>query len=270
VTVRPRRLDYSVEHMLGRAIPLNEAGERIACTSVTDGVAARPNGDAITERASGTAPYTRIVVERKRELTEASEARFWSGVADAEKFFMGEADVQRALLKLARLLDQARIPYAVLGAMALNEYGYRRVTIDIDVLLTAEGLEAFRTLALGRGYVEQFPGSRGLRDPEHGVPIDVVVSGEYPGDGRPKPVRFPDPETVGVRGARVTLVPLSVLVELKIASGMSAPHRLRDLADVLELIRTSHLPVEFAEQLDPSVRQKYRELWEAAQAAEPE
>lgn len=183
---------------------------------------------------------------------------------------MGDADVQRALLKLGRLLDEARIPYAILGAMALNEYGYRRVTIDVDVLLTAEGLEAFRAMALGRGYVEQFPGSRGVRDTEHGVPIDVIVSGEYPGDGRPKPVRFPDPDTVGVRGARVTLVPLSVLIELKLASGMSAPHRLRDLADVLELIRASHLPAELAEQLDPSVRQKYRELWEAAQAADPE
>lgn len=215
-------------------------------------------------------PYTRTVADGNRQLTQESEDRFWSGVAEAGRFFMGDADVQHALVKLARLLDEARIPYAILGAMALNEYGYRRVTIDVDVLLTPEGLEAFRAVALGRGYVEKFPGSRGMRDTEHGVPIDIVVSGEYPGDGRPKPVRFPDPETVGVRGARVTLVPLSVLIELKLASGMSAPHRLRDLADVLELIRVSHLPAELAEQLDPSVRKKYRELWEAAQAAEPE
>ncbi|MGH6689396.1 MAG: hypothetical protein ACREF4_01760, partial [Gammaproteobacteria bacterium] len=151
-----------------------------------------------------------------------------------------------------------------------NEYGYRRVTIDVDVLLTADGLEAFKATALGRGYAEKFPGSRGMRDTEFGVPIDVVVSGEYPGDGRPKPVRFPDPGVVGVRGARVTLVPLAVLIELKLASGMSAPHRLRDLADVLELIRVSHLPAELADQLDPSVRGKYRELWGAAQAAESE
>jgi hypothetical protein len=215
-------------------------------------------------------PYTRVVAPTERQLAPDSEDRFWSGVAYAGRFFMAEAEVQHALLKLARLLDEARIPYAVLGAMALNEYGYRRVTIDIDVLLTAEGLEAFKALALGRGYAEKFPGSRGMRDTEHGVPIDVVVSGEYPGDGRPKPVRFPDPETVGVRGARVTLVPLPALIELKLASGMSAPHRLRDLADVLELIRVAHLPATLAEQLDPSVRQKYRELWDAAQAAEPE
>lgn len=183
---------------------------------------------------------------------------------------MGEADVQQALVKLAHLLDEARIPYALIGAMALNEYGYRRVTVDIDILLTRDGLDALKGRALGRGYVEKFPGSRGLRDTEHNVPIDVIVTGEYPGDGRPKPVRFPDPAQTAVRGARVALIPLPVLVELKLASGMSAPHRLRDLADILELIRVARLPVTLAEELDPSVRDKYRELWEAAQTAEPE
>ncbi len=183
---------------------------------------------------------------------------------------MGEADVQRALLKLARLLDEARIPYAIVGAMALNEYGYRRVTVDVDLLLTREGLDALKARAVGRGYVEKFPGSRGLRDTEHGVPIDVVLAGEYPGDGRPKAVRFPDPAEAAVRRAGVALLPLPRLVELKLASGMTAPHRLRDLADVLELIRTAHLPAGLADELDASVRDKYRELWQAAQTPEPE
>jgi hypothetical protein len=154
--------------------------------------------------------------------------------------------------------------------MALNEYGYRRVTVDIDILLSREGLDELRRRAPGHGYVEKFPGSRGLRDTEHGVPIDVLVAGEYPGDGRPKPVQFPDPARVAVRGVRVSLLPLPALVELKLASGMSAPHRLRDLADVLELIRTARLPAQLAEALDLSVRDKYRELWQAAQVSEPE
>jgi hypothetical protein len=207
---------------------------------------------------------------RRTELHPESEARFWSGVADATRFFMGDADVQQALFKLARLLDEAGIPYAVVGAMALNEYGYRRVTVDVDVLLTREGLDALKARALGRGYTEKFSGSRGMRDTEHNVPIDFVISGEYPGDGQPKPVRFPDPAQVATRGARVALVPLTVLVELKLASGMTAPHRLRDLADVLELIRAARLPAALAEELDASVREKYRELWQAAQTPEAE
>ena len=56
------------------------------------------------------------------------------------------------------------------------------------VLLTPEGLAAFKAHALGRGYVEKFPGSRVMRDTEHGVDIYVVLTGTFPGDGKPKPV----------------------------------------------------------------------------------
>src|SRR5262245_24296516 len=181
---------------------------------------------------------------------------------------MGDADVQKALERLAAALDAQHIPYAIIGAMALNEFGYRRVTIDIDVLLTTEGLAAFRERHLGRGYIEKFPGSRGLRDVEHGVDIDVVLAGTYPGDGQPKPVAFPDPATTAERGARVALLPLSKLLELKLASGMTAPHRLKDLADVIEVIRILGLPRESAADLDPYVREKFLELWQAAQAEE--
>lgn len=58
---------------------------------------------------------------------------------------------------------------------------------------------------------------------------------------------------------------LRTLVELTLAAGISAPDRLQDLADVLSLIRANGLPVGFAESLDGSVREKYRELWTAAQ-----
>jgi hypothetical protein len=198
------------------------------------------------------------------------EEAFWSGVQHARRFFMGEADVHQALERLARLLDEQAIPYAVIGAMALNEWGYRRVTVDVDVLLTAEGLRALKAAALGLGYVEKFPGSRGLRDTVAGVNVDVILAGEYPGDGKPKPVAFPDPARAAVRGRKVSLLPLPTLIELKLASGMTAPHRLKDLADVLELVRALSLPRDLGASLDASVRGKYEELWDAAQAPERE
>lgn len=203
-------------------------------------------------------------------LAAEREQAFWAGVEEARRFFMGEADVQRALERLARTLDEQGIPYAVIGALALNEWGYRRVTVDVDVLLTADGLRALKRSVLGRGYVEKFPGSRGLRDTEANVTVDVVLAGEYPGDGKPKAVAFPDPAQVAIRGRRVALLPLEKLIELKLASGMSAPHRLKDLADVLELIRVQALPLDKANALDASVRSKYEELWRAAQTAETE
>ena len=48
---------------------------------------------------------------------------------------------------------------------------------------------------------------------------------------------------------------------------MTAPGRLKDLADVQELIRLVHLPADFAEELQPFVREKYAELWNATHSA---
>jgi hypothetical protein len=63
---------------------------------------------------------------------------------------------------------------------------------------------------------------------------------------------------------------LEKLIELKLAGGLSAPHHLRDLADVQDLIATLKLPLELGERLDASVRPEYRRLWEALQSSPPE
>jgi hypothetical protein len=44
---------------------------------------------------------------------------------------------------------------------------------------------------------------------------------------------------------------------------MTEPGRLKDLADVQELIAELILTNTFAERLDPHLRQKYGELWTA-------
>ena len=182
---------------------------------------------------------------------------------------MGTAAVQQAMHKLVIALEELGISYAIVGGMALNEYGYQRVTVDVDVLLTREGLQRFKDHWLGRGYVEKFPGSRGMRDTELNVTIDVLVTGDYPGDGQPKPVQFPDPEKVAIRGRGLALIPLATLIELKLASGISSPQRMKDLTDVFELIKHAKLGHELAEALDPYVRAKYLELWSIAQVPDP-
>ena len=183
---------------------------------------------------------------------------------------MGESRVHGALAALAARLDELDIPYAILGGLALNAYGYLRATVDVDVLLTREGLARFRAAALGRGYLEKFPGSRGVRDTARNVEIDVVLAGDYPGDGREKPVRFPDPATAAVKGEAFSVVSLQTLIEIKVASGMTAPHRLRDLADVIELVRVNGLPADYGDGLHPYVRDRFAELWRAAQARDGE
>ena len=70
---------------------------------------------------------------------------------------------------------------------------------NVDVLMTPEGLVAFRARFVGRGYVPAFPGAhKTFRDAQTRVRIVVVTSGEYPGDGLPKPVVFPNPDEAWV------------------------------------------------------------------------
>lgn len=181
--------------------------------------------------------------------------------AEGLLFLRGEGMVNEALRHLAEELETRGIAYCVIGATALNLHGYRRFTEDIDILLSVEGLERFHQELVGRGYRPAFTGARKkFRVVSGNIPIEVITTGEYPGDGRPKSVRFPDPaeEYVAIDGVRT--VPLSRLVELKLASGMTGRGRLKDLADVQELIRVLSLSADFAEQLDSSVRDKFREL----------
>jgi hypothetical protein len=189
---------------------------------------------------------------------------------EASDFFMQRGTLVQTLQDLACHLEEASIPYAVVGAIALARHGLVRMTLDIDVLLSAEGLERFKARYLGRGYVPAFPGAeRTFRAVSTGVRIEVITAGEFPGDGRPKPVRFPDPAEAAVDQGGVRILPLERLVELKLASGMTAPHRRRDLADVQDLIRTLRLPADFGDRLEASVQPLYRELWQEAQAIDP-
>lgn len=188
---------------------------------------------------------------------------------EASAYFEGGGQLRSTLRLLTRRLDAEGIPYALLGGLALAEHGYPRLTEDIDLILTPSGLERFRRRLVGRGYRPAFSGAEKMfRDTETGVRIEVVTAGEYPGDGLPKPVAFPDPTTPGVteEAEGIRVVTLEKLIELKLASGMSAPHRLRDLADVQDLIIRLGLPLTLADRLDPWVQATYQDLWEKAQA----
>jgi hypothetical protein len=190
-----------------------------------------------------------------------NQDRRWARLEGSMHFEKGGA-VHQTLEKLSKRLEQMGIPYALAGAMALFEHGYRRFTEDVDVLVTKEGLRRIHDQLEGRGYVPPFEGSKNLRDSSTGVRIEFLVAGDYPGDGAPKPVAFPDPESSSLVLDGIRVLTLPKLIELKLASGMSAVHRRKDLVDVQELIAVLGLPREFGDQLDPFVRDKYHEFWQ--------
>jgi len=158
-----------------------------------------------------------------------------------------------------------------IGAVALLAHGYSRFTEDIDVIVSPEGLERFHQELIGLGYAPAFAGARKrLRSTLDGTPVELIAAGAYPGDGKPKPVSFPQPSEATVEIDGVRFVTLEKLIELKLASGMTAPDRLKDLADVQELIKLRNLSSEFAERLNPYVREKYLELLNAVKRGKQE
>lgn len=186
--------------------------------------------------------------------------------AEGVRYLMGEGNLNNALAQLCEDLDTHGIDYVVIGAVALMAHGYPRFTEDIDLVLTREGLDAFHRELVGLGYLPAFEGARKrLRATRGGVPVEVILAGEYPGDGLPKPVSFPEPAAASIEIDGVRVVTLERLVELKLASGMTAPDRLKDLADVQELVKACGLGREFAERLDPYVRGEYLRLLEGVE-----
>lgn len=187
-------------------------------------------------------------------------------LGEGSRHFEGRSAVQDALRRIARRLDELGIPYAVAGGMALFQHGYRRFTEDVDLLVTRDGLTQAHQHLEGLGYRPAFPGSRNLRDSELGVRIEFLVAGEFPGDGRPKPVAFPDPISAGFRHDGVSYVNLPSLIETKLAAGITEPGRMKDLADVQEMVRILNLPREMSEQIHPFVRNRYVEIWQATRS----
>ncbi len=188
---------------------------------------------------------------------------------EARRYFMGEGTLNKTLERLSKDLDERGINYMVIGAVALLAHGYPRFTEDIDLVMTSEGLEKFHDELIGLGYAPAFPGARKrLRSTTDGVNIEVMTTGEYPGDGKPKPVSMPDPAEASTEIDGVRFVTFEKLIELKLASGISAADRLKDLADVQELIKIRKLDADFATRLDPYVRAKYLELEEAVRQSE--
>jgi hypothetical protein len=181
-------------------------------------------------------------------------------IKEAEYLYQGQGRLRKTYDRLTNRLEALGVAYGVVGGYALIVHGVRRFTEDIDILVSGEGLDRLHKQLIGLGYVRVAPGSRNLRDAETGVKIEFIVTGEFPGDGKPKPVAFPAPEAVVERREGIKVINLKSLIELKLASGMTAKGRLQDLADVQRLIQEYGLNAEFAKELNAYVRDKFLEL----------
>jgi hypothetical protein len=182
---------------------------------------------------------------------------------EGSRHFDERSAIFDTLRDIALRLNQLDIPYAIVGGMALFRHGFRRFTEDVDILVSKDDLKRIHAELDGRGYVPPHRFSKNLRDTVHNVKIEFLLSGEFPGDGKPKPVAFPNPQDVNFLDDGIRYLNLSNLIELKLASGMTQPDRIKDLGDVQQLIQILNLSAEFSGQLNPYVRDKFMEMWQS-------
>ena len=172
-------------------------------------------------------------------------------------FFQGADAVHQTMNKIAADLEQAKIPYAIVGGMAVNAHRHGRTTDDVDVLLTQEGFAKFRSLFVPKTYAKLPKRPKRFLDPANGVTFDILVTGLFPGTGKPGPIAYPDPAVVSEIIETIRVVDLPTLVQLKLAA-----RRHQDFADVVNLIRVHHLDESFGSKLDPAVHRDFIECLE--------
>ncbi len=182
---------------------------------------------------------------------------FQNRLKEIDRFFQGTDAVHKTMNRVAVEWEKANIPYAVVGGMAVNAHRHRRTTDDLDILLTPEGFAEFHKQFVGQDFDAISGRPRRFVDRGNAVSLDVLVTGLFPGTGKPGPIAYPDPVAVRERIDNIEVVNLPTLIQLKLAA-----RRYQDFADVVSLIRVHQLDESFAERLHPSVRKDFIECLE--------
>jgi hypothetical protein len=150
----------------------------------------------------------------------------------------------RVIKAIDHVLAACDIRAVLGGGWAVWHHGFvGRITQDVDIVLPRDGVEEFLRVASVAGF-EQLPQPAGrwpkLHHRETGVQVDILPEGERPGTAsNPAPTTIRHPEAMGAGQGALVYISLPCLIELKLAAG-----RVRDEADVTELLRTNASEVE--------------------------
>jgi hypothetical protein len=159
------------------------------------------------------------------------------------------------------VLAEHDIPHLIVGGLAVQEYGYPRVTIDVDIVVpdVLEAVEWLTASVTGPFFrVPEFQDR--VEDRRNGVLIDLLPAGRVLKRGCKVP--FPQPVKVA---EQFQIVSLEELLSLKLDSWAGSPlRRHKDKTDVIELITRRKLPRDLA--VNPAVRALYTETWDALSA----
>jgi hypothetical protein len=173
----------------------------------------------------------------------------------------GTSGLEQTVRDAVSILGHHLIPHLIAGGLAVQEHGYFRVTLDADIIVP-DTLEAVEMLTGDlSGPFERVGGFEDtVRDRRNGALIHLLPAQRVYKHGCKVP--FPLPQKVE---HVPQFVSLEKLISLKLDSWVNSPsRRLKDKADVIELIKTLKLPRDVA--VDEPVRALYTETWDALEA----
>jgi hypothetical protein len=127
--------------------------------------------------------------------------------------FMRESsgsNIEKALLRAVKVLALFQIPHYVCGGFAVQEHGYPRFTVDVDIIVP--DVDFAREKLAMNGFQEN-PGSRmTVTDRETRVEIDLLPGGDKVDPG---PLTFPVPTHVS---SEPQILTLQDLISLKLST----------------------------------------------------
>jgi hypothetical protein len=164
-----------------------------------------------------------------------------------------DAPVLATARDVSRLLREQAIDGAVIGGVAVFLHGHRRLTVDVDVLVSDTSRAA--AALLDAGFVFDASQREFRRD---AAVVHLVPQSDSGLD------RISVEEIDGVRS-----LPLHDLVAMKLRTGLAKVTRAQDLADVIALIRVRELGSEYARQLPRDLQSEFRRLVKAVESERP-
>ena len=148
----------------------------------------------------------------------------------------GSADLETVLLNAVRVLALFNISHYVSGSFAVQEHGYARFTMDIDIIVPDTAFAREKLTA-------------------YGLEVNLLRGGARADSG---PVALPMPQTVS---DEPQILDLERLISVKLSSYIGAGiHRIQDYSDAVELMKANHLPRDYG--VDARVRNLYQRTWD--------
>lgn len=169
----------------------------------------------------------------------------------------GTSGLEQTLRTAVETLAHWDIPHLVVGGMAVQEHGHFRATLDVDLVVPdVPHAVDFVTADISGPFRRYRNLGDTVIDTRNNAMIHFLPAGEVLQAGCRVP--FPQPGTPSDEPCFVTL---EQLIALKLDSWRGSPvRRLKDKADVVELIKQLRLPRELG--VADAVRDLYQETWD--------